>query len=53
MEQSETFDAEGLLKENPDFQGRLKFWNNEICREQPQTFDIVLAVSHSETSSTQ
>jgi hypothetical protein len=33
-----------LLKEHPEFKGRLKFWTNKLCAEKPQTFDIVLAV---------
>jgi NAD+ kinase len=44
MEDNETFDAAGILKKNPSFEGRLKYWTNELCAEKPQTFDIVLAV---------
>jgi NAD+ kinase len=44
MEDNKTFDAAGLLKKNPSYEGRLKYWTNELCAEKPQTFDIVLAV---------
>ena len=44
LEHNRIFDTNGLLEKNPSYQGRLKFWTNEICAEKPQTFDIVLAV---------
>lgn len=44
MEGNKAFDAAGLLEKNPAYQGRLKYWTNELCAEKPQTFDIVLAV---------
>jgi len=43
LEDNKIFDAAGLL-ENEGFQGRLKFWTNEMCAQKPQTFDIVLAL---------
>jgi hypothetical protein len=44
LEDNKLFDAKGLLEKNPSYQGRLKFWTNELCAEKPETFDIVLAV---------
>jgi NAD+ kinase len=44
MEDNKAFDAAGLLEKNPSYQGRLKYWTNELCAQKPQTFDIVLAV---------
>jgi hypothetical protein len=44
MEENKAFDAAGLLEKNPAYQGRLKYWTNELCAQKPQTFDIVLAV---------
>ena len=38
------FDAKGLLEKEPSYEGRLKYWNNELCRKHPQTFDFVLSV---------
>jgi NAD+ kinase len=45
MKENEIFDAAGLLAKNEGFKGRLRFWNNQLCHDKPQTFDIVLAVS--------
>jgi NAD+ kinase len=45
LEDNKIFDTKGLLEKNPSYQGRLKFWTNELCEQKPQTFDIVLAVS--------
>jgi NAD+ kinase len=47
LESNKIFDANGLLEKDPSYQGRLKYWNNELCSKKPQTFDIVLAVSRS------
>lgn len=47
LENNKIFDAKGLMKKNPSYEGRLKFWTNELCEQKPQTFDIVLAVSNS------
>jgi hypothetical protein len=44
LSENKLFDAEGLLKKNSGYEGRLKFWTNELCAEKPHTFDIVLAV---------
>jgi NAD+ kinase len=45
LEDNKIFDAAGLLEKNPSYKGRIKYWTNELCAQQPQTFDIVLAVS--------
>lgn len=45
LEDNKIFDKKGLLEKNPSYEGRLKFWTNELCEQKPQTFDIVLAVS--------
>lgn len=44
MQNNKLFDAEGLLAEHPEWKERLKWWTLKLCQEQPQTFDIVLAV---------
>lgn len=44
LKENKTFDAAGLLEKNPSYEGRLKYWTNELCAKKPQTFDIVLAV---------
>jgi NAD+ kinase len=45
LEDNKIFDKKGLLEKDPSFDGRLKFWTDELCEQKPQTFDIVLAVS--------
>lgn len=45
LEDNKIFDAKGLIEKNPSYEGRLKFWTDELCEQKPQTFDIVLAVS--------
>jgi NAD+ kinase len=45
MQENKSFDAEGLFKKTPSHRDRLKWWNEKLCREQPQLFDIALAVS--------
>lgn len=44
LKDNKVFDAAGLLESNPSYEGRLKYWTNELCAKKPQTFDIVLAV---------
>jgi NAD+ kinase len=44
MQNNKIFDADGLLSQHPEWKDRLKWWTVKLCQEQPQTFDIVLAV---------
>ncbi|TKA62764.1 hypothetical protein B0A49_09203 [Cryomyces minteri] len=44
LERNETFDADGITASNPSFEGRLKFWTNELCAKHPQTWDVVVAL---------
>ncbi|KAL5385120.1 hypothetical protein DPSP01_004932 [Paraphaeosphaeria sporulosa] len=43
LEHNKLFDAKSLLQKD-SFEGRLKFWTNELCHDKPQTFDIALAL---------
>lgn len=45
MKEHHVFDTEGLLSQHASFRERLRWWNVKLCQEQPQMFDIVLAVS--------
>lgn len=45
LEKEEAFDAKGMLADDPSFQGRLKWWDEELCQRKPHAFDIVIAVS--------
>ncbi|KAH7138769.1 ATP-NAD kinase-like domain-containing protein [Dendryphion nanum] len=44
LEHNDKFDAAGLVEKDTSYRGRLRFWNNKLCAEKPQTFDIVLAL---------
>ncbi|TLD29452.1 Aminopeptidase Y [Venturia nashicola] len=44
MKDQEKFDAKGLIESDPSFDGRIKYWNNELCAKKPATFDIVLGL---------
>ena len=41
-----TFDAKGLVSDESSREGRLQFWNNELCAKHPHTFDFVVTVIH-------
>lgn len=45
LEDNKIFDKKSLLDKDASYEGRLKFWTNELAEEKPQMFDIVLAVS--------
>ena len=38
------FNAKGLLAQDPSYERRLKYWNNELCAKHPHTFDFVVTV---------
>ncbi|KIW03745.1 uncharacterized protein PV09_05052 [Verruconis gallopava] len=45
LEHDPKFNAKELLTEGGEkFEDRLKYWNNELCRKRPNTFDIVLGL---------
>jgi NAD+ kinase len=44
LEHNKAFDAEGLLRDNPEYEGRLKYWNNELAKRKPHTFDFVVTL---------
>ncbi|PSK43110.1 hypothetical protein B9Z65_7064 [Elsinoe australis] len=44
LEEKPAFDAKGLLAADESRKDRLKYWDNELCRRKPQTFDIGLAL---------
>lgn len=39
------FDAQGLVAQDPSYQGRLKYWDNDLCRRHPHLFDFAVTVS--------
>ncbi|MCJ1480124.1 hypothetical protein MMC06_000278 [Schaereria dolodes] len=38
------FNAKGLLAQDPSYERRLKYWNNELCAKHPHTFDFVVTL---------
>lgn len=44
LEHSKAFDAKSLLAEDPAYEGRLRYWDNELARRRPHTFDFVVTL---------
>lgn len=38
------FDAEGILKEEPSADGRLKYWDEQLAHDHPHTFDFAITL---------
>ena len=39
------FDAASITAKDPSYKERLKYWDDELCANEPHTFDIIVAVS--------
>ncbi|KAI4118813.1 MAG: hypothetical protein LQ345_001206 [Seirophora villosa] len=44
LEHNRMFDAQGLVAQDPSFQGRLKYWDNDLCRRHPHLFDFAVTL---------
>jgi len=44
LETNRKFNAKSLVGEDPSYEGRLKYWTNELCTTRPRTFDFVVTV---------
>ncbi|KIX08506.1 uncharacterized protein Z518_03162 [Rhinocladiella mackenziei CBS 650.93] len=44
MKDNEIFDAQGLIAEDPSYAERLKYWDTELARKHPHTFDFVVTL---------
>ena len=44
LEHNHTFDAKSIVAKDASREGRLKYWNNDLCRKHPSTFDFVVTV---------
>ncbi|KAG4438182.1 hypothetical protein IFR05_006350 [Cadophora sp. M221] len=44
LQSSKRFGAEKILEDHPRFQHLLKYWKPEMCRNQPEKFDLVLTL---------
>ncbi|KAJ6258872.1 hypothetical protein Dda_5767 [Drechslerella dactyloides] len=41
---SKRFDADGLIRENPELTCKLRYWTPDMCYSSPDTFDLVLTL---------
>lgn len=48
LKEDENFNYMSLVKGDKDRKDNLKFWDDDLCRNKPHTFDIILAVSDRE-----
>lgn len=44
LEHNHTFNAKSIISADASRDGRLKYWNNELCTKHPLTFDIAVTV---------
>lgn len=44
LEHNRTFDAKSIVAKDPSREGRLKYWDNELCRKHPLTFDFAVTL---------
>ena len=44
LEHNKIFDAQGLLSADPSREGRLRYWDNDLCAKHPHTFDFAITV---------
>jgi len=44
LETNHKFNAHGLVAEDPSYEGRLKYWTDDLCATRPHTFDFVVTV---------
>lgn len=44
LEHNHTFDAKSIISADTSREGRLKYWNNELCTKHPLTFDFAITV---------
>ena len=44
LEHNHNFDAKSIIAADTSREGRLKYWNNELCTKHPLTFDFAVTV---------
>ncbi|KIY04050.1 uncharacterized protein Z520_00742 [Fonsecaea multimorphosa CBS 102226] len=44
LKDNPAFDAEGICAEDPSFRERLRYWDAELARRHPHTFDFVITL---------
>lgn len=50
LEHNHRFDARSIISADTSREGRLRYWNNELCAKHPLTFDIAVTVLCPRTS---
>ena len=44
LEHNHIFDAKSIIAADTSREGRLKYWNNDLCKKHPLTFDFAVTV---------
>ncbi|MCJ1474792.1 hypothetical protein MMC13_003452 [Lambiella insularis] len=44
LEHNHRFDSKGLISKDPSYEGRLKYWTNDLCQKSPHTFDLAISL---------
>ncbi|KAK2754518.1 hypothetical protein FQN54_006919 [Arachnomyces sp. PD_36] len=44
MKSDRHFDAEGLIKDEPSAEGRLRYWDEKLAHDHPHTFDFAITL---------
>ncbi|KAL8680377.1 MAG: hypothetical protein Q9186_003406 [Xanthomendoza sp. 1 TL-2023] len=44
LENNPAFDAQGLVSKASAHEGRLRYWDNELCKKQPHLFDFAITL---------
>lgn len=51
LEHNHTFNAKSIVSADTSRDGRLKYWNNELCKKHPLTFDFAVTVPYPQAPS--
>ena len=51
LEHNHKFDAKGIISADTSTDGRLKYWNNELCKKHPHIYDFAVTVLYPTTPS--
>ncbi|KAL9054426.1 MAG: hypothetical protein Q9162_004148 [Coniocarpon cinnabarinum] len=44
LKDNKVFDGHALANQEPSYKERLRYWDNDLCRERPHMFDIIVAL---------
>ena len=51
LEHNDKFNARSIITADTSREGRLKYWNNDLCKKHPLTFDFAVTVQYPKISS--